>query len=312
VLHELAIFGFMAASAPQSAPIAPSAPIRRFKVVVAFDGTDFHGWQIQQNAEPTVQGCIELRLNQFFGDFQSIRSVVNGRTDKGVSARGAVFHFDLLPQPDHPKFDSDPRTAGPRCTPQLLLSALRNQPRQDISVLSVDEVSAESFHARGSVQGKQYRYTLLDAQSAGGGTASPFNVRWCWPLGAKVSLDLKKMNNAAARLVGTRDFSHFAIMQEGDEREPVRQLRRLDIVRVDTAEFEGDSESGCSTIGRVLVVAEADFFLYKMCRKIVGTLVAVGRGALPEEAIDEILNGNGVGRVVTAPASGLCLQEVFY
>ena len=144
-----------------------------------------------------VQGCIELRLNQFFGDFQSIRcrylthsttdklcrSVVNGRTDKGVSARGVVFHFDLLPQPDHPKFDSDPRTAGPRCTPQLLLSALRNQPRQDISVLSVDEVSAESFHARGSVQGKQYRYTLLDAQSAGGGTASPFNVRWCWPLG---------------------------------------------------------------------------------------------------------------------------------
>ena len=240
-----------------------------------------------------------------------------------------MFHFDLLPQPDHPKFGSDPRTAGPRCTAQLLLSVLRNQPRQDISFLSVDEVSAKSFHARGSVTGKQYRYTLLDAQSSGGGTASPFNVRWCWPLGgtlhplaccsvdslanaAKVSLDLEKMNNAAARLVGTRDFSHFAIMQDGDEREPVRQLRRLDIVRVGTVEFEGDSESGCSTIGRVLVVAEADFFLYKMCRKIVGTLVAVGRGILPEKAIDEILNGDGVGRVVTAPASGLCLQEVFY
>ena len=155
---------------------------RRFKVVIAFDGTDFHGWQRQNNAEPTVQSCVEYRLRQFFGDYQVVRTIVNGRTDKGVSALGAVFHFDVVPL-QGAQWLTDPRGAGACLTPQLLLTVLRNQPRPDIFVLSVEEVSPESFHARLSVRGKQYRYTILDGASAGGGFSSPFNARFCWALG---------------------------------------------------------------------------------------------------------------------------------
>ena len=159
-----------------------AAAARRFRVVIAFDGTDFHGWQRQNNAEPTVQGCVEYRLRQFFGEYQLVRTVVNGRTDKGVSAKGAVFHFDVTPL-EGPRWLKDPRGAGACLSPELLLTVLRNQPRPDISVRSVEEVSPERFHARLSVCGKQYRYTILDQSSAGGGLSSPFNARFCWALG---------------------------------------------------------------------------------------------------------------------------------
>lgn len=70
--------------------------IRRFKVVVAFDGSDFHGWQRHPGVAPTVQGVIEGRLQRFFGTVQrALGVVVNGRTDAGVHARAAVFHLDV-------------------------------------------------------------------------------------------------------------------------------------------------------------------------------------------------------------------------
>ena len=114
--------------------------VRRFKVMVSFDGTDFHGWQRQPGVEPTLQGIIEDRIRVFFGAIQPpISIVVNGRTDAGVHARAAVFHMDV---PRQEKTGRDP-TRDPRCgcaalTPQLLLGALRNLMRGDVVIHSVE------------------------------------------------------------------------------------------------------------------------------------------------------------------------------
>ena len=78
---------------------------------------------------------------------------------------------------------------------------------------------------------------------------------------AKVHLDVERMQRAANQLVGHKDFTHFAILDENDDRSPLRHLRRLDVCRVQSSEFEGEHESGCTQIGRVVVVLEADFFL---------------------------------------------------
>lgn len=76
-----------------------------------------------------------------------------------------------------------------------------------------------------------------------------------------MNLDIERMKRAALQLVGHRDFTHFAIMDEDENRSPLRNLQRLDVCRVETPEFEGDHESGCSQIGRVVITLEADFFL---------------------------------------------------
>lgn len=136
----------------------------------------------------------------------------------------------------------------------------------------------------------------------------------CW---LQVLLDVARMQEAAALLLGRHDFTHLSQKAEPDPRmrvplSPVRELRRLEVCRVEGAEFHGDAGTGCVRCGRVMVLLEADFFLYKMCRKIVGTLVQVGSGKLSPQAMMDVLAGRAAECVVAAPPSGLCLHEVFY
>ena len=202
-----------------------------------------------------------------------LRIHASGRTDAGVHARGQVFHFD----------------AAWRHGPEKLLAALRGGLPETIQIKSVKSVASD-FHARFSAMGKIYHYHVHL------GDADPFTRPWCWPVFKP--LDFTAMEAAAAVLRGTHDFKAFSAVN-GTERESTeRELRRLDVIRR----------------GRnVRIAAEADGFLYKMVRSLVGTLVAVGEGRLTPERVREIMESRERTPLVqTAPAKGLFLVRVFY
>jgi len=192
-----------------------------------------------------------------------------------VHALGQVFHFD----------------AEWRHGVDKLLAAFRVGLPQAIQVKSVRAVAAD-FHARFQATGKRYEYRLQL------GDADPFNRPYCWTVFRP--LDLAAMQAAAAVLRGRHDFRAFtALNGQGEAQEnTVRDLRRLELVR------RGRS---------VKITAEADGFLYKMIRSLVGLLVSVGEGKLSVADVRAILaSKERTARVLTAPPRGLFLVKVFY
>lgn len=198
----------------------------------------------------------------------------SGRTDAGVHARGQVFHFD----------------AEWRHGPEKLAAALRSGLPQAIQIRSLRPASA-AFHARFSARGKVYVYRLHL------GDADPFTRPYCWEVPGP--LDLAAMEQAAGMLRGRHDFRAYAASRGPDrQRDGVRNLRKLAIARR----------------GRALrITAEADGFLYKMVRSLVGALVAVGQGRLTPAQVESLLNGRmRTARIETAPPQGLFLEKVLY
>ncbi|HVW19850.1 MAG TPA: tRNA pseudouridine(38-40) synthase TruA [Opitutaceae bacterium] len=197
----------------------------------------------------------------------------SGRTDAGVHARGQVFHFD----------------AAWRHGPLKLAAALRTGLPPQIQLRSV-RAARPDFHARFSAKGKLYLYEIRL------GDADPFTRPFCWPLFRP--LDLAAMEDAAARLRGRHDFRAFSARRGPGEEQTVRDLRRLELSRRGR---------------RLRIAAEADGFLYKMVRSLVGALVAVGEGRIAPAQITEMLQGRGrTPRLEVAPAQGLFLERVFY
>lgn len=203
-----------------------------------------------------------------------VRIFGSGRTDAGVHARGQVFHFDAVWNHGSEK----------------LLAALRNGLPLAIQVKSARRVPS-TFHARFSAKGKVYRYEIYH-----GGFADPFTQAYCWSIPKR--LDLEAMEAAAARLRGKRDFRAFSAAGGKERETTVRDLRRLDL----TAKGS-----------RLSITAEADGFLYRMVRSLVGGLVSVGLGKLTPDDIEAILlTARRTARIATAPPEGLFLQRVFY
>jgi tRNA pseudouridine38-40 synthase len=244
----------------------------RWKCQVAYDGTDFEGWQAQPGGN-TVQQHLERRLSFLFD--QPVRIHGAGRTDSGVHARGQVFHVDA------------PWKHGA----ETLLKALRTGIPDSIQVFSVEE-AGEDFHARFSATGKRYVYRLFE------GYAPPFENRYTLSLRER-QLDLERINEAAALLIGRHDFSAFGAKRSEDSAEnPVKELRKLELTR------NGP---------RLLLVTEGSGYLYKMVRSLAGCLIDVGRGRLRVSQVAEILAGaQRTGLVCTAPAHGLTLERVDY
>jgi len=197
----------------------------------------------------------------------------SGRTDAGVHARAQVFHFD-----------ADWRHGSAK-----LLAAFRTGLPPAIQVRSALPVAAD-FHARFSAVGKVYTYDLRL------GDADPFTRPFCWMVFRP--LDLAAMEATAARLRGRHDFRAFSA-GHGDRTEgTVRHLRRLEIARRGR---------------RLRVTAEADGFLYKMVRSLVGALVAAGQGRLSPEQAERMLEAPArASRVEAAPPQGLFLDRVLY
>jgi len=197
----------------------------------------------------------------------------SGRTDAGVHALGQVFHLD----------------AAWRHGAGKLLAALRTGLPPSIQVKSARVVRSD-FHARFSAKGKRYEYRLHL------GDADPFERPYCWPVFRP--LDFAAMAAAAAVLRGRHDFRAFAAENGAARESTVRDLRRLDIRRRGR---------------RVRIITEADGFLYKMVRSLVGVLVAVGEGRLAVAEVKALLaGGRRTPAVQTAPPQGLFLVKVFY
>ena len=246
----------------------------KFKLVIAYDGTAYQGWQVQKIGTG-VQEKIEEAFAKLFPGVKRIHG--SSRTDTGVHALGMVAHVEI------PKAEFKMPAAR-------LALALNAFLPDDIRVFSAAQV-APDFHARFNATGKQYRYFVWNHHAM-----NPLLIKRAWHF--PVKLDLAKMRAAAERFIGRHDFRSFAGTRPYEMESNVRTLTRCDI-----------KKSG----PLMTFIIEGDGFLYKMCRGIVGTLVQVGQGKIPLSRVNDILASRD-RRVagMTAPAHGLVLWKVYY
>jgi tRNA pseudouridine38-40 synthase len=246
----------------------------KFKLVIAYDGSGYEGWQAQKIGTG-VQQIVETALAKLFPSAPRLHS--SSRTDTGVHALGMVAHFEI------------PRAEFKMAARRLALAINAWLP-DDVRVVSASGAKGK-FHARFDAGGKQYRYFVWNHAAM-----NPLLRRTAWHVPRK--LDLKAMRAAAKLFVGRRDFKSFAGTQNYEMKTTVRRLTRCDV-----------KKSGA----QFTFIIEGDGFLYKMCRGIVGTIVQAGLGKFPPEEIKAMLAKRD-RRVagMTAPAHGLVLWKVFY
>jgi len=246
----------------------------KFKLIIAFDGTRYQGWQVQKIGTG-VQEKIEEAVAKLFPSHPRLHS--SSRTDTGVHALGMVAHFEVPPG------------AWKQSGPKLAL-ALNAWLAEDIRVVSASR-TREQFHARFDAGGKQYRYFVWNHPAM-----NPLLRHTAWHVPRPLSVTV--MKRAASSFVGRHDFQSFAANQGYTRESTVRTVSRCDLRKS----------------GRLLTfIIEGDGFLYKMCRGIVGTLIQVGLGKFSPEEIKMML-GKRDRRVagMTAPAHGLVLWKVKY
>jgi len=242
--------------------------MRRLKCTIQYDGTGYAGYQVQPNGL-TIQEVIETTLARMHK--HPVKIIGSGRTDARVHAYGQVIHFDTeLSIP-----------------PENVVKALNTLLPVDIRVRSCEEVEP-AFEARYDVIGKEYRYFVRREENA---FRRNLSVHIPYPL------DLERIRQGMAHLVGTHDFSSFCVAKtETDNR--VRTIYEAELM----------------TVGDELVFRfQGSGFLYNQIRIMVGTLLDVGRGRFEPEDIKKMLlakDRNVAG--VTAPPHGLYLWEVFY
>lgn len=255
----------------------------RLRIDLAYDGTDFSGWATQPQLR-TVQGTLEAALATTLR-VPAVRVVVAGRTDTGVHARGQVIHLDL---DESALLDSAGRS--PDAPPDALLRRLNGILPGDIRVHGVVEAEP-GFDARFSAIWRRYAYRVADAPEL----LDPLTRRHvlAWPR----PLDLGAMNEAAAALVGLKDFASFCKKREGAT--TVRTL--LDLT------WERNSDG----VAEARVVADA--FCHNMVRALVGCLLTVGEGRRePAWAAEVMMAARRDPAVAVVRAHGLTLEEVGY
>ena len=247
-----------------------------YKLLLQYDGTEFHGWQIQGDLR-TVQGELTQALSLIDGRNVNVHG--SGRTDAGVHAEGQVASVEIQRE----------------ISTEKLRAAINANVGKDVRVLAVDTVSDE-FHARYSALGKTYVYRIVN-----GPVISPFWWRYAHQEARR--LDLERMRKSAELLLGKHDWTAFSAAQS-DVEDRVRTVTHLEIK-------EGTEERSPSALIEIRVSAEG--FLRYMVRTIAGTLMAVGRGELDRDAIiAAVETGARPTAAVTAPACGLTLLSVRY
>jgi len=257
--------------------------MRILKLVLAYDGTRFVGWQRQASGD-SVQGLLEEALARFEGATVTVHGA--GRTDAGVHALGQAASVAV-------NFDHDAATVQ---------RALNAQLPDDIRVIDVAE-AASDFHARFSARSKTYQYEMRITP-----VSYPFDRAYVWHL--PEPLDVDAMRQAAAALIGTHDFAAFR--STGTETSStVRTIYRSQLL--DGGHVGVGRAFSASPPGLLAYEVTGDGFLRHMVRAIVGTLVDIGRGRRPAQAMaDLIAGGTRADAGATAPAHGLFLVRVDY
>jgi tRNA pseudouridine38-40 synthase len=251
-----------------------------FKITLAYDGTDFVGWQ-RQAAGTSIQGLIEDALADL--DERDVSVIGAGRTDAGVHALGQVASFTL-----HRSIDGE-----------ALVGALNARLPGAVRVLAASEVP-DSFHARFGARSKTYRYRIWNA-----GVFNPFERTLAWHLPG--ALDRDAMAAAARLLEGRHDFAAF----QAAGSVTVSTERELFSSRVLPAAAEGSRSAGGGEALEYEVSGSG--FLRHMVRAIVGTLVEVGRRRRPVQWVRDVLMARDRALAgPTAPAQGLVLVRVVY
>jgi tRNA pseudouridine38-40 synthase len=249
--------------------------MRYFKLTIAYDGTDFHGWQIQAN-KPTIQGEIVNVLRRITQENVQLHGA--GRTDAGVHALGQVGSFRTQSSLSAGEF-------------QRALNALLPP---TIRIANAEEVGPD-FNARWSALGKIYRYRLYR-----GKVVPP--MLWRYVLHYPFPLDEEAMRDAAARFVGVHDFASFAASTGSEEDDKERSTER-EIYSTELLRSPDGEELVFTVRGRS--------FLRYMVRKMVGTLLDVGRGKLQPEDIDRLFELKDRSKSgPTVPPQGLCMVSV--
>ena len=245
---------------------------RKYKVVIAYDGTAYSGWQYQENALG-IQQVVEEAVA--FLERSPVRVFGSSRTDAGVHAKGFVAHFHLTkPIP-----------------PKNLLKAMNSRLPEAVRVVKAS-YAKESFDARLSAKGKEYRYHIYQ------GDIMPPHLVPYWTYCHR-PLDIEAMKKAASYFVGRHDFVSFAANPNRELETTVRNIFSCEV-----------KKSG----PKYVIVVKGDGFLYKQVRSMAGFLLSVGKGNEKPEAVKELLDAAAprTARVETASPRGLFLWKVFY
>ncbi len=248
------------------------------KITLAYDGTDFSGWQVQPG-RATIQGTLADALLRVTGE--KVAPQGSGRTDAGVHALGQVASCAIA--------SSIP--------PGNLVIALNHILPAAIRVLRVEEVPPD-FHARKSARAKTYRYRIFR-----GDICPPFVARYVYH--HPYPLDEPAMMAAAQAVIGEHDFTSFAAVDPEKGREEDEQRFNVRTIYASQLQCAGDE---------LVYTVRGSGFLHHMVRNLVGTFLLVGKGSLRADDIARVLQARSraANPGATAPASGLCLVSVEY
>lgn len=247
--------------------------MRRIKLTVAYDGTNYCGWQVQPNGI-TIEEVLNKAICTLTGE--EIAVIGASRTDSGVHAMGNIAVFDT----------------GSRIPAERFSYALNQRLPEDIVVTKSEEVSLD-WHPRYQNSLKTYEYHILN-------TKTPVPTKRLYNCFVSFELDVNRMRQGAQYLLGEHDFAAFCCIRT-NAKTTVRTVTDLQIQQNPLKPEE------------ITIRITGNGFLYNMVRIIAGVLIRVGRGFYEPEKVLELLEGRERKKeAVTAPPQGLCLMEIVY
>jgi tRNA pseudouridine38-40 synthase len=274
----------------------PAPSVQNWKLTLSYDGTDFHGWQVQPGAR-TIQGELQSALGRIVGETSLPQG--SGRTDAGVHAFAQVASFKL----------------AARIPEANLLRALNRTLPAAIRILDA-RIVPDSFHARHSAIAKTYEYRVFPVEPGMSQLCTPFLSRYVYAFSWRLNLDL--LQEAAQVFIGEHDFSSFAATDpdlatrnDAERSDLALQTQPRTAIRtIHSSLWEQQAnETGTILVYRV----RGNGFLHHMVRNLVGTMLDVGRGFMRLEDLPAIFEAHDRAAArPTAPARGLFLCAVEY
>jgi tRNA pseudouridine38-40 synthase len=275
---------------------AASQQIQTWKLTLAYDGSDYQGWQIQPG-QRTIQGELQSALRRVVGECPLPQG--SGRTDAGVHALAQVASFAM-----------QARVPAPN-----LLRALNRTLPGSIRILNVCVVP-QTFHARHSALAKTYEYRVLPIEPASPQICPPFLARYVYPYSWR--LDLETLNAAAAAFVGEHDFRSFAATDPDISARKATSDKRITVQNqprsaVRTIYSSAWHEQTVDSFNLIVYRVRGNGFLHHMVRNLVGSMLDIGRGYMRMHDLPAILAARDRSIAgPTAPARGLFLHSVEY